>query len=199
MRLKATEAIAPSITHGQASENTAHSEKPRPGKRGACCRMGSTMAVSGGTTSHEATLPPSERHACCRMSSAMAGWLWISAHHRAVRPSLSSSSVLALARSRAFTHASCPPAAASIRAVWPSMSCSSRLALARSSTCTHASCPCPAAIIRAEAQDGCVAVAHSFHERGVAEAAWQVDARAALQQHPHHLQLALGCSGVQQG
>ena len=38
----------------------------------------------------------------------------------------------------------------------------------------------------------------SFHERGAAEAIWQVDARASLQQLPYHLQLAEGCGGVQQ-
>eukprot|EP00964_Phaeocystis_antarctica_P094958 scaffold61555_cov68-Phaeocystis_antarctica.AAC.4 len=48
--------------------------------------------------------------ACCRMSSAMAV------------------SVLALARSRACTHASCPPPAASIRADPPLLDCRSGLA-----------------------------------------------------------------------
>eukprot|EP00964_Phaeocystis_antarctica_P053994 scaffold31720_cov65-Phaeocystis_antarctica.AAC.2 len=60
--------------------------------------------------------------ACCRMSSAIAVWPSASAHCRAVRPSrLSSSSVLASARSSACTHASCPVPAAKIRAVWPWM------------------------------------------------------------------------------
>eukprot|EP00964_Phaeocystis_antarctica_P046381 scaffold26790_cov58-Phaeocystis_antarctica.AAC.2 len=44
--------------------------------------------------------------ACCRMSSAIAACPAISAHCRAVLPPLSSSSVLALARSRACTHSS---------------------------------------------------------------------------------------------
>eukprot|EP00964_Phaeocystis_antarctica_P044829 scaffold25775_cov70-Phaeocystis_antarctica.AAC.1 len=38
----------------------------------------------------------------------------------------------------------------------------------------------------------------SIHERGAAEAVWQVDARATLQQHPHDLQVAVSCGGVQQ-
>eukprot|EP00964_Phaeocystis_antarctica_P010163 scaffold5570_cov69-Phaeocystis_antarctica.AAC.2 len=46
--------------------------------------------------------------------------------------------------------------------------------------------------------DGEVAVVRSIHERGDAEAARQVDARASLQQHPHHLQPATGYSGMQQ-
>ena len=66
--------------------------------------------------------------ACCRMSSAVAVWPSDSAHCRAVRPPLLSSSVLALARSRAFTHASCPRSAAFIRAEQPSSSCRSMLA-----------------------------------------------------------------------
>ena len=51
----------------------------------------------------------------------MAAWPWSSARRRAVRPSLSSSSVLALARSRAFTHAPFPLSAAHCRAVRPEM------------------------------------------------------------------------------
>eukprot|EP00964_Phaeocystis_antarctica_P134526 scaffold98808_cov69-Phaeocystis_antarctica.AAC.14 len=53
---------------------------------------------------------------------------WILACARAVRPFLSSSSVLALARSSARTHAPCPCSAAAIRAVTPRMDCRSRLA-----------------------------------------------------------------------
>eukprot|EP00964_Phaeocystis_antarctica_P126346 scaffold90061_cov66-Phaeocystis_antarctica.AAC.12 len=116
--------------------------------------------------------------ACCWMSCAVFVWPLVSAHCRAASPSLSSSSVLALAPSRAFTHASCPPPAADIRAVppslacrsgsaecwnreashrwsamavavWPSSSSSSVLALARSRACTHASCPLAAASNRA--------------------------------------------------
>ena len=77
-----------------------------------------------------------------------------SAHCRAVRPPWSSSSVLALARSSACTHASCPWPAASIRAVPPSMSCRSGLAECCSRT----------------EHDGEVAVVRSSHERGDAEA-----------------------------
>eukprot|EP00964_Phaeocystis_antarctica_P113155 scaffold77238_cov60-Phaeocystis_antarctica.AAC.1 len=55
---------------------------------------------------------PSERYACCR----------------AVRPSSSTSSVLALARSSSCTHASCPWHAAHIRAVLPELDCRSGLA-----------------------------------------------------------------------
>eukprot|EP00964_Phaeocystis_antarctica_P019346 scaffold10687_cov53-Phaeocystis_antarctica.AAC.4 len=72
--------------------------------------------------------------ACCRMSSAMVVWPLSSAHCRAVWPSLSSSSVLALARSRACTHASCPPEAAAIRAVRPLLDSRSGLAECCSST-----------------------------------------------------------------
>ena len=42
-------------------------------------------------------------------------------------------------------------------------------------------------------------VARCIHERGEAEAVLQVDARAPLQQLPHHLQVIVGCGGVQQG
>eukprot|EP00964_Phaeocystis_antarctica_P078515 scaffold48842_cov55-Phaeocystis_antarctica.AAC.2 len=63
--------------------------------------------------------------ACCRMSSTMAALPLVSAHCRAVRPSSSSSSVLALARSRAFTHAFLPLRAADIRAVLPLLDCKS--------------------------------------------------------------------------
>eukprot|EP00964_Phaeocystis_antarctica_P076639 scaffold47396_cov67-Phaeocystis_antarctica.AAC.4 len=63
-----------------------------------------------------------------RMSSATAVWPSPSAQCRAESPWSSSSSVSALARSRAFTHASCPWPAACIRVVRPSMSCRSRLA-----------------------------------------------------------------------
>eukprot|EP00964_Phaeocystis_antarctica_P067160 scaffold40643_cov66-Phaeocystis_antarctica.AAC.5 len=66
--------------------------------------------------------------ACCRMSSAMAVWPLISACCRAVWPSLSSSSVLALARSRALTHATSPSSVARNRAVLSSMPCRSGLA-----------------------------------------------------------------------
>ena len=54
-------------------------------------------------------------------------------------------------------------------------------------------------VLQQHEHDGKVAFARSSHERGAAEAAWQVDARASLQQLPHHLQLAVGCGGVQQG
>eukprot|EP00964_Phaeocystis_antarctica_P022397 scaffold12431_cov58-Phaeocystis_antarctica.AAC.4 len=60
---------------------------------------------------------------------AVSVWPSCSAHCRAVWPSLSSSSVLALARSRASTHASFPPAAAIITAVASSMFCWSGLGL----------------------------------------------------------------------
>eukprot|EP00964_Phaeocystis_antarctica_P077653 scaffold48221_cov51-Phaeocystis_antarctica.AAC.7 len=56
---------------------------------------------------------------CCRMRAAIAVWPLISANCTAVSPSLSSSSVLALARSSACTHATCPCSAACIRVVWP--------------------------------------------------------------------------------
>eukprot|EP00964_Phaeocystis_antarctica_P072206 scaffold44129_cov61-Phaeocystis_antarctica.AAC.5 len=125
-----------------------------------------TQGQASGTRAHRATPRPSERHdVCCRMSSAVAMWPWSSACCRAVKPSSSSSSVLALASSRAFRHASCPRAAASIRAQ--------------------------------NEHGGELTVARSSHERGDAVAAWQVDAPASLQQHPHHLQLAVGCGGVE--
>ena len=54
-------------------------------------------------------------------------------------------------------------------------------------------------VLQQDEHDGEVAVVRSIHERGAAEAARQVDARASLQQLPHHLQLAVGCGGVQQG
>ncbi len=44
-----------------------------------------------------------------------------------------------------------------------------------------------------------VALARSIHERGDAEAAWEVDARASLQQLPHHLQLVVARGDVQHG
>eukprot|EP00964_Phaeocystis_antarctica_P022396 scaffold12431_cov58-Phaeocystis_antarctica.AAC.3 len=66
--------------------------------------------------------------ACCRRSSAVAVWPSASASSRAVQPVLSSSSVLALARSRAFTHASCSWSAVCIRAVPPLLDCRSMLA-----------------------------------------------------------------------
>eukprot|EP00964_Phaeocystis_antarctica_P140631 scaffold105500_cov60-Phaeocystis_antarctica.AAC.2 len=66
--------------------------------------------------------------ACCRISCAVAMWPSVSAHCRAVSPWSSSSSVLALARSRAFTHAICPWLAARIRAVPPPKDCRSGLA-----------------------------------------------------------------------
>ena len=53
-------------------------------------------------------------------------------------------------------------------------------------------------VLQEEEQDGGVAVARCTHERGVASAALQVDARASLQQLPHHLQLAVARGGVQQ-
>eukprot|EP00964_Phaeocystis_antarctica_P045402 scaffold26128_cov71-Phaeocystis_antarctica.AAC.2 len=87
--------------------------------------------------------------ACCRRSSTMAVWPLSSAHCSAVWPPWSSSSVLALARSRACTHASGPKPAAIIRAVRPFSSRPSVFALARSRACTHASCPAVAASIRA--------------------------------------------------
>eukprot|EP00964_Phaeocystis_antarctica_P072205 scaffold44129_cov61-Phaeocystis_antarctica.AAC.4 len=46
--------------------------------------------------------------------------------------------------------------------------------------------------------DGEAAVVRSNHQRGEPEAARQVYARASLQQLPHHLQVAVGCGGVQQ-
>eukprot|EP00964_Phaeocystis_antarctica_P021252 scaffold11783_cov70-Phaeocystis_antarctica.AAC.1 len=50
------------------------------------------------------------------MRAAVAVWPFSSAPHRAVWPSPSSSSVLALARSSACTHGMCPLRAASMRA-----------------------------------------------------------------------------------
>ena len=41
-------------------------------------------------------------------------------------------------------------------------------------------------MLQEEEQDGEVAVDHCTHERGPAEAVWQVDARASLQQHLLH-------------
>eukprot|EP00964_Phaeocystis_antarctica_P019345 scaffold10687_cov53-Phaeocystis_antarctica.AAC.3 len=54
-------------------------------------------------------------------------------------------------------------------------------------------------VLQQEEQDGGVAVARSTHECGVSEAAWQVNARALIQQLPHDLQVAVGCGGMQQG
>ena len=42
-------------------------------------------------------------------------------------------------------------------------------------------------VLQEKEHDGKVAVVRSLHERGEAEAALQVDARASLQQHLHHL------------
>eukprot|EP00964_Phaeocystis_antarctica_P111207 scaffold75514_cov83-Phaeocystis_antarctica.AAC.2 len=85
-QLKATVAIAPSTT-----ESTTQGQ------------------ASGTTVQHRARPRPSERHdACCRMSFAVAVWPWDSAHCRALWLLPSRSSVLASARSRACTHASCP-------------------------------------------------------------------------------------------
>ena len=47
-------------------------------------------------------------------------------------------------------------------------------------------------VLQQDEQDGGMAVVRSLHERGAAEAGWQVDARASLQQLPHHLQVAAG-------
>eukprot|EP00964_Phaeocystis_antarctica_P070875 scaffold43183_cov59-Phaeocystis_antarctica.AAC.4 len=80
------------------------------------------------STAHEAAPRPSERHSCGRSRIAMAVWPLATAHCSAVRPLLSSSSVLASARSRACTHASYPSPAAIIRAVWPWRFCRSGLA-----------------------------------------------------------------------
>ena len=46
-------------------------------------------------------------------------------------------------------------------------------------------------VLQQDEQDGGVAEVRSIHERGAAEAAWQADTRAPLQQLPHHLQLAV--------
>eukprot|EP00964_Phaeocystis_antarctica_P061930 scaffold37045_cov62-Phaeocystis_antarctica.AAC.3 len=62
------------------------------------------------------------------MSAAIAVWPSASAHCRALRPFSSSSSVSALARSRACTHTPCPPAAATIRPVKPLLAFRSGLA-----------------------------------------------------------------------
>ena len=53
-------------------------------------------------------------------------------------------------------------------------------------------------LLQQDEQDGEVAAVCSFLERGAAEAALQVDARASLQQLPHHLQLIVGCGDVEQ-
>eukprot|EP00964_Phaeocystis_antarctica_P053068 scaffold31098_cov75-Phaeocystis_antarctica.AAC.2 len=89
------------------------------------------MASCGGAAcSRTSSAVPSERHggAYFRMRVVMSVWPWTSAHCRAVRPSRSSSSVLAPAFSRACTHAACPAQAAAMSAVPPCMSCRSRLA-----------------------------------------------------------------------
>eukprot|EP00964_Phaeocystis_antarctica_P109914 scaffold74319_cov72-Phaeocystis_antarctica.AAC.2 len=96
LRLKAAVAIVTSTTEsttqGQANRTTAHRARPRP----------------------------SERHdVCCRMSFTVAVWPCSFASNKAVSPFLVRSSVLAPARSRACTHASCPCRAAFVRAVWP--------------------------------------------------------------------------------
>ena len=77
-------------------------------------------------------------------------------------------------------------------------------------------------VLQEDTQDGEVAVVRSSHERGVAKAALQVDARASLQQLRDdlnvrirarargrgrarlgfglaHLKVAVGCGGVQEG
>eukprot|EP00964_Phaeocystis_antarctica_P070839 scaffold43153_cov66-Phaeocystis_antarctica.AAC.1 len=128
VRLKATAAIVPSTTdsaiQGRASGNTAQRARPKPG----------------------------ERQACCWISSATAVRPLISAHRRAVRPWLSSSSVLALARSRACTQASCSASAATVKAraaamrgVAPMSLCKSMLAPRFSSSLTISTWPLVAA------------------------------------------------------
>ena len=54
-------------------------------------------------------------------------------------------------------------------------------------------------VLQQDEQDGGVTSIRSLHERGEAEAAWQVDARALLQQLPHHLQLIPTRGGMQHG
>eukprot|EP00964_Phaeocystis_antarctica_P010164 scaffold5570_cov69-Phaeocystis_antarctica.AAC.3 len=141
VRLKAAEAIAPSTT-----ESTTQGQ------------------ASGTSTAHRSTPRPSERHdACCRRSFAVVEWPWSSACRRAVKPRSSSSSVLALARSRACTHASCPRSglaeccsrkstterwpwfAAAMSAVLPRLPGKSTLAPRCSSSLTISSWPMPAA------------------------------------------------------
>ena len=96
------------LQHAEAKGHTAIAKLIRQHAAcSACVACGATAAACCGGA------------ACCRMSFAMAVWPLFSAHCRTVRPLLSSSSVLALARSRACTHASCPLRAASIRAVRP--------------------------------------------------------------------------------
>eukprot|EP00964_Phaeocystis_antarctica_P010229 scaffold5613_cov69-Phaeocystis_antarctica.AAC.2 len=104
--------------------------------------------------------------ACCRMRFAVAGWPWSSAHCRAVRPPLLSSSVSGL-------HQGGP----TITVLQVNVG----------------------RVLQQDEQDGVAAVVRSIHERGLAEAALQVDARASLQQHLRHLQVVVGCGGVQQG
>eukprot|EP00964_Phaeocystis_antarctica_P126345 scaffold90061_cov66-Phaeocystis_antarctica.AAC.11 len=92
------------------------------------CSASSSASSSSIAASARAACAACTACMCCRMSSAMAVWPWFSAHCRAVSPSSSISSVLALARSSACTHASSPPAEAIIRAVLSSMFCRSGLA-----------------------------------------------------------------------
>ena len=54
-------------------------------------------------------------------------------------------------------------------------------------------------VLQEHEHDGEVAVARCVHERGEAEADLQVDARAPLQQLPHHRQVVVECGSVQEG
>ena len=86
------------------------------------------LAKMGTSTAHKAPRPCERHDAYCRMSSALTVLRLISAICWAVRPTLSASSMLALARIRVCTHAACPSLAAIIRAVLPSTVCRSGLA-----------------------------------------------------------------------
>eukprot|EP00964_Phaeocystis_antarctica_P120502 scaffold84248_cov61-Phaeocystis_antarctica.AAC.2 len=90
-----------------------------------------------------------------------------------------------------------PCSSACCKAVWPLLSSSLVLVWARSSISTTTACP--RRVLQENTQDGEVAAVRSMHERGETDFVLQVDGRASLQQFPHHLQVAVGCGGVQQG
>ena len=87
---------APSTSSSAIPSSTAASARAACAACSACVACGATTAAGCGGA------------ACCRMSSAMVVWPLTSARFRAVWIFTSNSSVLALARSSACTHAICP-------------------------------------------------------------------------------------------
>eukprot|EP00964_Phaeocystis_antarctica_P008037 scaffold4323_cov57-Phaeocystis_antarctica.AAC.2 len=112
--------------------------------------------------------------ACCRMSSAVVVWPLTSACRGAVKPRLSSNSVLAPVRSSACTHASCPSWAATIRAVGVGR------------------------VPQEKKNDGGVAAVCSIHECGEAAVIEQLGVGLGAQQGLHACLLPFA-SGLHQG